>query len=163
VAKRGKREASWLFLRVPVLGSSMVESYSLTEARAMRRPVQCMLMRIPFSSSRIWRDLLHVWTFCWMLGLRLELFRDPFETKIPAHANHAPSLYLYAKLHNQFHPGPFYEQHSNNGFGLSVERFEPRERTRSCINDAALLRDRSSSQLYLVLVKPQECARLLLH
>ena len=46
---------------------------------------------------------------------------------------------VYAKLHNQFSPGsPLYVQHSNSGPGLSVERFEPRERARSCINDGRI-------------------------
>jgi hypothetical protein len=74
-----------------------------------------------------------------------------------------PHLSIYMQSYIINPPGPIYVQHSNSGFGLSVERFEPRERTRSCINDAAFLRDRSSSQLYLVLVKVQECAKLLLY
>jgi hypothetical protein len=65
---------------------------------------------------------------------------------------------VYAKLHNQFPPflrtvRTARQQQS----GLSVKRFEPREQTRSCINDAALLRDRSLSRVIPHLGKMQEC------
>jgi hypothetical protein len=65
--KMRKRKASWLFPGVPLLGNSIMESYSLTEARATRCPVQCMLMRMPFPIPEHGRDV-----FC-MLEFLLEV------------------------------------------------------------------------------------------
>jgi hypothetical protein len=75
---------------------------------------------------------------------------------------------VYAKLHNQFpflpSRGGFYVQHSNKRFGLSVERFEPCEQTRSCIKRCSMgPRGRSSSRLCRVLVKDPERVTQLLH
>jgi hypothetical protein len=78
---REKRKASWLFFHVHVLGSSLLESYSLAGARATRCSVQCMLMENAVSSSRIWEGTFCMFGFCWMLGLRPELFRDALATR----------------------------------------------------------------------------------
>jgi hypothetical protein len=97
------------------------------------------------------------WNFCWMLGLRPELFRDSLSDPSPPCQPRAVSLStVYAKLHNQF-PPPFTYSTATSSLGSRLNGSSLVKQTRSCINDAAMLRDRSLSRVIPHLGKMQEC------
>jgi hypothetical protein len=65
---------------------------------------------------------------------------------------------VYAKLHNQF-PPLLRTARQTSSLGSRLNGSSLVKQTRSCINDAAMLRDRSLSRVIPHLGKMQECAQ----